>query len=241
MTKPLGSKIGFNTNIGTGNFTILANASVVNPTGEQTNVVSTSINDSSAGTGIQKVKITYFNSNWELNEEIITMNGTTSVTTTAKDIFRVESFEAFQVGAGLFAAGTITLKSLAGTKLFAQIDPTFTKFMRSLHFVSPGNVAYMTDIIANCPSSSGVVFLIFVTKDNSSIGGNLVLDPDIAFILATDVIFIPPLSIPTQSPLNFPIVCDAKNSTVGLQIGIAVKGLAASQIGIASFHYIETK
>ena len=38
---------------------------------------------------------------------------------------------------------------------------------------------------------------------------------------------------------TFPIICDARLSTVGLMMGIAVKGLAASQTAIASFHYLE--
>lgn len=226
----LGSKIGFNNNIGIGNFVILSNATVVNPTGEQCNIVSTSISDSSAGTGIQKVRIAYFDSNWQLNEEIVTMNGITPVSTVATDIFRIESFEAFKAGSGQFAAGTITLKNLAGTNLFAQIDPTNTIFTRALHFVSPGKVANIVDITANCPSSSGVVFLIFITKDNSSNGGSLVLIPDIAFLLAANT---------TQISLDIPIVCDASQSIQGLQIGVAVKGLAASQIGMASFHFNE--
>jgi hypothetical protein len=35
-------------------------------------------------------------------------------------------------------------------------------------------------------------------------------------------------------------MCDASQSTQALMMGIVVKGLAANQIGIASFHYTET-
>jgi hypothetical protein len=56
------------------------------------------------------------------------------------------------------------------------------------------------------------------------------LIPDIAFLLAGDV---------TQISLQQPVICDASQSTQGLQMGIAVKSLAASQIGMASFHFSE--
>lgn len=53
----LGSKIGFSNNIGTGNFVILSNATVVHPNspGEQARIVSTSTSDTSAGTGYKRI------------------------------------------------------------------------------------------------------------------------------------------------------------------------------------------
>jgi hypothetical protein len=228
---PFGSKIGFSNNIGTGNFVILSNATVVNPSGEQVSIVSTSVNDTLAGTNVQKVKLRYFNTNWGLNDEIIATNGTTTVLSTATDIFRIESFEAFQVGSGsIGAAGTITVKNLAGTSLFAQIDPTNNTFTRAIHFVSPGKRGYIYDLTLNCSTAGGIVFLVFRSIDNTSQGGNIVLIPDIAFLLAGNV---------TQISLQQPVICDASQSTQGLQMGIAVKSLAASQIGMASFHFSE--
>ena len=229
---PFGSKIGFSNNIGTGNFVILSNTTVVNPSGEQVNIVSTSANDSSAGTGIQKVRLRYFDSNWVLNDEIITTNGTTNVASTATNILRIESFEAFKVGTGpIGAAGTITAKNLAGTNLYAQIDPTNNTFTKAVHFVSPGKRGYISDLILNCSTAGGVVFLVFKSVDSTLEGGNIVLIPDIAFLLASNI---------TQISLQQPVICDASQSTQGLMMGIAVKGLAASQIGMASFHFTET-
>lgn len=236
---PLGSKIGFSNNIGTSEFVILSNANVVNPSGQRAQVASTSANDSSLGRGIQKVKITFFDTNWILSSEVVTTNGTTPVLTDATNIFRIEAFEAFQTGVGQFAEGTITLRDLTGTDLFAQIDPHYTTFNRTLHFVAPGNIATIVDITANCPSEFGSTFIVFVTKDNTLNGGGQVIIPDIAFLLAANTVHID-LSTPTHISLALPLVCDASNSITGLEIGILVKGLAPSQIGIASFHYIET-
>lgn len=232
----IGSKIGFNNNIGTGNFVILSNATVVNPglSGEQVRITSTSTNDSITGTGIQKVKIRYFDTGWQLNEEIVSMPDpptTTFTDTTASDILRIESFEAFQIGTGpIGAAGTITAKNIAGTSLFAQIDPTNNTFTRAVHFVSPGKRGYISDLTLNCSTTGGIVFLIFRAVDNTP-QGNIVLIPDIVFLLTNNV---------TQISLQQPVVCDASQSVPGLMMGVAVKGLAASQIGMASFHFTET-
>lgn len=229
---PYGSKIGISTNIGT-SFAFLSNATVVDPNsaGEQARVISTSTSDTSAaGTGIRKVKIRYFDTNWGLNDEIVTTNGTTQVLTTATNIIRIESFEAFQAGSGLLAIGTITLTSTDGTRLFAQIDPSNTTFNRAIHTVSPGKRGYISDLITNCETSGGIIFIIFREVDNTSSGGDIVIIPDIAFTLASDTM---PIS------LGQPIICDAFQSTQGLKMGVAVRGLAASQIGSASFHFSE--
>lgn len=231
-----GTKTGFNNNIGTGNFVILSNASVVNPSGEQVNIVSSSASDSSpSGAGIQKVRLRYFDTNWRLNDEIITMNGTIIVPSVATNILRIEAFEAFQAGTGpIGAAGTITVKDLTNTNLYAQIDPTFNNFRRAIHFVSPGKRSNISDITLNCvpySSNGGIIFQIFISIDNTSQGGNIILIPDTETLLTNGTL---------QISFTNPIVCDATQSTQGLMIGIAVKGLAASQIGIASFHYFET-
>ena len=157
LNPPYGSKIGFNNNVGSTGFAILSNVTVIdpNPSGEQASVVSTSDYDSTnfgSDYGIQKVRIVYFDNSWIKREEFVTMNGKTSVLTSAANILRIEIFEAFQTGIAFFAQGTITLTSTGGTRLFAQIDAGTTNFPRALHFVSPGKIADIVDIIANCPT-----------------------------------------------------------------------------------------
>lgn len=227
----MGSKIGFNNNIGTGNFAILSNASVTDPTGEQARIISTSVNDTDTGTGVQKVRIVYFDNNWNLHEEIITTNGISPVLTTATDILRIESFEVFKTGSNIFAAGNISLRSTDATRLFAQIDSGRTIFERALHFISPGKVGNIIDIILNCPTSGGVFFIIFKEKDNTANQGGIVLIPDIMFAI---------VSGGSQISLQIPVICDASQSIQGLRIGVATRALSAGQIASASFHFNET-
>ena len=73
----MGTKVGFNNSVGIGNFIILSNANmvIVNPNSpgeqgrEQGRIVSTSVDDTSAGTGIQKVIIAYIDTNWNRKQK----------------------------------------------------------------------------------------------------------------------------------------------------------------------------
>lgn len=227
------SKIGISDNIGTGNFVILSNATVSNPTGEQVRIVSTSVDDDSSpsGTGAQKVILTYFNNSWTLKSEVIDLDGTTPVDTVNTDIFRIECFEIFKVGSGQSAAGTITVKSLDSVNLFAQIDTGKTTFERALHFVSPGHVASILQIIANCTTSAGITFIVFVTQDNTPNGGGPIMIPHSEFTIINSVV---------QTSFIIPVFCDASKSTEGLTMGILVRGSSASQAGTASFLFEDT-
>lgn len=82
----------------------------------QRSIVSTSANDSSAGTGARKVQLRYFDQAmvgpWF---EIVTLNGLTPVNTQALDICFIERMDVVEVGSQLGNLGTITLKTgLAG-------------------------------------------------------------------------------------------------------------------------------
>lgn len=106
-----------------------------------------------------------------------------------------------------------------------------TVFSRAIHIVSPGKFGSMTDISVNCTSAGGITFVIFKEVDNTLSGGGIVSIPDMIFSVINSSV--------TQT-LNIPLTCDAVQSTVGLRMGVAIKGLAAAQIGSASFHYLES-
>lgn len=80
--------------------------------GQQMEVVSTSANDTIAGTGVQKVHIHYLDSDYVPHVETIDMNGLTAVATVATDIFRINSFHAMQVGTGEVSAGNISIRKI---------------------------------------------------------------------------------------------------------------------------------
>lgn len=227
-------KIGVSNNIGINKFRILSNANVVNPTREQVSIVSTSVNDTTGGSGVRKVKLTYYDNNSNLLTEIININGNTPVLTIATNIFRIETFEVFKAGGPPMdgADGTITLKSLDGTRLFAQIDPSKVLFERALHYVRPKYMGFIKDIVLSCSTAGGVEFMVFTSIDYTPYGGDIVTMPDLYFTLANRT---------SQISLEIPTLCDASNSSQLLTIGIAVKGLATGQSASTSFKYQDRK
>lgn len=75
--------------------------------GLQASVVSSSTNDTLAGTGVQKVIIEYLDGNLVSKIEVVTLDGTTPVLTIATDIRWVQSVYIYQSGSGKVAAGNI--------------------------------------------------------------------------------------------------------------------------------------
>ena len=85
-------------------------------------VVSSSANDASpSGSGARTVKVTYLDSNFAVKSETITLNGTTAVATVATDIYRILDFRVMTAGSGLKSAGTIDIRNLADTPIYARI------------------------------------------------------------------------------------------------------------------------
>ncbi len=81
--------------------------------GEQMTVVSTSTDDTHAGTGTRSITICYINVSGEAKEETILMSGTTGVNTIATDVVHVNTFHTSTTGSGV-SAGDITVHK-AGT------------------------------------------------------------------------------------------------------------------------------
>lgn len=115
----------------------------------QRSLVSSSANDSSAGTGVRTMKIIYYTSTGTGPfEETITMNGTTAVNTVATNICYIDKMIAMTVGSGGVAAGNITVRSTAGGGGVA-IKQTSTGDLQSLdavHYVASGQTLYITGL-----------------------------------------------------------------------------------------------
>lgn len=81
----------------------------------QRSIVSTSASDTSAGVGARTVKITYYKNDFSGPfTTTVTLNGVTSVDTTATDICFVEKMEVITAGSTATNVGTISLKSVTG-------------------------------------------------------------------------------------------------------------------------------
>ncbi len=83
-------------------------------TGEATEVLSSSANDTSAGTGARTVTVIYIDNDGTVDSQVVTMNGTTPVALTDTSISRVLDFYCSSYGSGGTSAGNITIRAVTG-------------------------------------------------------------------------------------------------------------------------------
>lgn len=120
------NKFGYNTDIDTttdpeivaswgGTFSYITS-------GETIDIVSTSTNDDGdpAGTGAQQVIIWGVDENWDEQSEVVTMNGTTTVTTSSQWI-GINRVSIFLAGSGAGNDGTITITASTSGDTLAQM------------------------------------------------------------------------------------------------------------------------
>ena len=115
----------------------------------QRSVASSSANDTSAGTGARQVTIYYLDSTGAGPfEEVVTLNGTTYVDTTATDICFINRMVVTSAGSTLTNAGTITLKAatVGGGATIGTITAGDKQTMWAHHYVPTGKVANVTGI-----------------------------------------------------------------------------------------------
>lgn len=105
---------------------------------------SDNTNDKAGGNGALKVTIGYLDSNYATASEEITMLGTAYATTSATDIYRVNSFRVTSAGTTGKSAGTITMTNAGGTSVYGYITPGYTRARNSCYTVPAGKSLYIT-------------------------------------------------------------------------------------------------
>lgn len=124
-TSIAGSAIGRVSGLSANSFVPVRQTTYVEQTtNAQRSIVSTSTNDSAAGTGARQVMITYLNATGAGPfTETVTLNGTTAVNTVATDICFIERMDVVSVGSGGSNVGTLNLYTGTGATgtIFAAI------------------------------------------------------------------------------------------------------------------------
>ena len=116
---------------------------------ETVDVVSTDADDTAAGSGARTVAITGLDANWDLQNDTLTMNGTTAVTTTTT-WFRVFRLKVLTSGASDENEGTITVNHTTTTaNVFINVAPNVGQSQVAAYTVPRGFTAYITSIDAN--------------------------------------------------------------------------------------------
>ena len=231
----LWTKFSFNASIGTGALNILSNnLAIIQPTsGQRMSIISTSANDDVLGTGLRKVLLQYWDSNWVLQSEVIEMDGLVAVNTDATDILRIEALYRIACG-GACAAGTVTMSNVpADANVYAQINQHRGQFTRCLHYVAPGKIGVVPSIVASARTSGGVTFILIADQDFSSIGGNSRIPIGVGELEHSS-------GGSSYVRINPPLAVDNRNGTTGMAIGVVCAAVsAAGQDGSAAFTVYE--
>jgi hypothetical protein len=148
----------------------------------QRSVSSSSASDTGAGTGAQKVQITYYDASGNgPSTDTITLNGTTAVNTNATNIAFIESMVVTQVGSGGGNVGTISLFiGTGGTGgAFASIAPSDNQTYWAHHYVAAGISCYITTVFGSASVTAGRLSLNYVNPLSSNTAPQL--SPDAAY------------------------------------------------------------
>lgn len=117
--------------------------------GQQMELVSTSDEDSGAGginpagTGIRTVAVHYLDDTYAEQDETVTLDGTTVVTTTAVNILRINDFHALSAGTAGKAVGNIDIRNLADTPIYSRIVIGGGNALQAIWTVPLGKTAYL--------------------------------------------------------------------------------------------------
>lgn len=139
--------------------------------GETVSVVSTSANDTAAGTGVRRVRLFGLNANWTRQVEDVTLNGTTPVTTTGVWT-RLTFVKPLSAGSGETNAGTITVAHTTTTaNIFAvltagSVPSQIAAFTTENNYT--GIIRNLSCAISNNGASSQEAQLVVATREFGS-------------------------------------------------------------------------
>jgi len=191
-------------------------------------LVSTSTSDAAAGTGIRTVEIIYLDGNFVEKREVITMNGTTVVETVAGDIFRVNAFRAVTAGSGGIAAGTISLRHLSDTPVYAIIALGERQAKQFIYTVPAKKCVYLEDLLIFNVATTTLKYSHIKIMSN--------YDPVTDTFRTVPVTLFQTCSNDTvqqynlRKSLRFPEMSDIIGSTIGIATGIP--GIFASGVEV---------
>lgn len=182
-------------------------------------IISSSASDTSAGTGVQQVKVTYINNSNNLVESAaISLNGTTLVTSVLTGVNQVVWMQAVAVGSGGVAAGNIRLRVNGGTVEVEQISAGLARSLTARFMVPAGYTGYVQEWRASAVNNDQDVRIRATTN---------LLDRSISTVYITQLGAYTPINSSSGSLpgafLKFPALTRIKCSTVSAATGATVR------------------
>ncbi len=191
-------------------------------------ILSSSANDiDTTGTGIRTVTLYYLDNTFAEKTEVIAMNGTGVVATVATDIYRVQSLRAKTVGSTGAAVGTITLRNLADTPIYATIEPLNTRSRNIFYTVPKDKVLYITSMTVGCISTTannGVLLTLRATYDHLAMTNPGFFMPHAEFAIGSMISFQRMFEVPLFFPAGVDISARASAIANNAQVSCALRG-----------------
>lgn len=181
-------------------------------TEQQMEVVSSSANDTSAGTGARTVEIFYLDGTFAEKSEVITLNGTTPVATTATNIYRIDIFRVKTTGTGLKNAGNIDIRNLADTPIYSRIATGINRAISGVFTVPLNKKLYIYNVLISAGSNVANRPVRFITKANyDNISKTIV---PFFFPYTNTIITDGTVDAPIEGPTMFPAGTDLKQNVI---------------------------
>lgn len=165
------SKFGRNPNIKSSDYETIWDGSNLYPwptAAETLNVTSSDANDTSAGTGARTIEIEGLDTNWAVQTETVTMNGTSNVTT-SNAFLRVHRVRVVTAGSTGVNEGTITCTNTTSSNVIGQISlgsSGFGQSLMALYTVPAGKTAYLINFDFSSSKDNEHTFRI-MARDNA--------------------------------------------------------------------------
>jgi hypothetical protein len=127
-------------------------------TGEQCTIVSTSANDTAAGSNVRTVDVHYLDAAGNEQVENVTLNGTTPVNTVATNIRFIQYIHSkTTAGHGIAAAGTISIyRTGDAARVYSTISVGANVSLNSQRMVPAGKTFYLCGVKCSSTSSKPV-------------------------------------------------------------------------------------
>lgn len=194
-------------------------------TGEQCTLVSTSVNDTAAGSGAQQIDVHYLDNTGAEQVETVTMNGTTPVNTVATNIRFIQYIHTQRVAAiNNVAAGDITIYSTATpANIFNFLQAGGNISLNSARMIPAGKTFYLEFIKADATDNKPLSVRLRATCDYEGVLTENIFIYDEIFELYNSGTFMH-LEIPRKMPAFTIIKGTAYAGSVGGTASISYGG-----------------
>jgi len=225
------SKLGYNDDVGATEEDIWTQGGTypwIAAGGIALEVVSASADDTVAGTGVQKVRVSYLDTDYSAQTQIISMAGATPVALTDTTILRVNALRATQVGAGGVAAGLITCRLVGGAAtIYRSISLGNTRGRGATYTVPLGKMLYLTSIAVSSGYTTAGKVVRWVGRaqvDDTAPTVRIPFFQPFFEIMTQDSAFVRQFEMPIRIPATADLKISAVSNGAGSFCNCALRG-----------------